>query len=168
MMHSFDLRILACMTGALWAKRGERDISRRARHERKARDEGKRKIKRLALRARVALRAKYRVRPAWLIKRLSCRLWGFEIYFLCHSRADSFSCKIFSLFVAAPFPTQTATPWGRVAICLLKDFVAIIVLLFLKLTMDWSMLSGKGSPAKKSDDPETIQVITKDLIRRLR
>ena len=29
---------------------------------------------RLALRARVALRAKYRVRPAWLIKRLSCRL----------------------------------------------------------------------------------------------
>ena len=52
--------------------------------------------------------------------------------------------------------------------CLLKDFVAIIILLFLKLTMDWSMLSGKGSPAKKSDDPETIQVITKDLIRRLR
>ena len=30
---------LACMTGALWAKRGERDISRGAR------DEGKRKIK---------------------------------------------------------------------------------------------------------------------------
>ena len=29
---------------------------------------------RLALRARVALRAKYRVRPAWLIKRQSCRL----------------------------------------------------------------------------------------------
>ena len=29
---------------------------------------------RLALRARVALRAKYGVRPAWLIKRLSCRL----------------------------------------------------------------------------------------------
>lgn len=28
--------------------------------------------------------------------------------------------------------------------------------------------SGKGSPAKKPDDPETIQVITKDLIRRLR
>ena len=35
---------LACMTGALWAKRGERDISRGARHEREARDEGKRKI----------------------------------------------------------------------------------------------------------------------------
>ena len=34
------------MTGALWAKRGENDIS------------------------------KYRVRPAWLIKRLSCRLKG--------------------------------------------------------------------------------------------
>ena len=33
------------MTGALWAKRGERDISRGARHEREARDEGKRKIK---------------------------------------------------------------------------------------------------------------------------
>ena len=38
---------IACMTGALWAKRGERDISRGARHEREARDEGKRKIKRL-------------------------------------------------------------------------------------------------------------------------
>ena len=35
---------LAWMTGALWAKRGERDISRGARHEREARDEGKRKI----------------------------------------------------------------------------------------------------------------------------
>ena len=34
------------MTGALWAKRGERDISRGALHEREARDEGKRKIKR--------------------------------------------------------------------------------------------------------------------------
>ena len=38
---------LACMTGALWAKRGERDISRGARHEREVRHEGKRKIKRL-------------------------------------------------------------------------------------------------------------------------
>ena len=28
----------------------------------------------VSLRARVALRAKYRVHPAWLIKRLSCRL----------------------------------------------------------------------------------------------
>ena len=36
---------LACMTGALWARRGERDISRGARHEREARDEGNRKIK---------------------------------------------------------------------------------------------------------------------------
>ena len=36
---------VACMTGALWAKRGERDISRWARHEREARDEGKGKIK---------------------------------------------------------------------------------------------------------------------------
>ena len=33
------------MTGALWAKRGERDISREARHELEARDERKRKIK---------------------------------------------------------------------------------------------------------------------------
>ena len=38
---------LACMTGALWAKRGEHDISRGPRHEREARDEGKGKIKRL-------------------------------------------------------------------------------------------------------------------------
>ena len=29
---------------------------------------------------RVALRAKYRVRPAWLIKRLSCRLCGWHIW----------------------------------------------------------------------------------------
>ena len=33
---------------------------------------------RLALRACVALRAKYRVHPAWLIKRLSCRLLKFS------------------------------------------------------------------------------------------
>ena len=44
-------KTVACMTGALWARRGERDISRGARHERgaqherEARDEGKRKIK---------------------------------------------------------------------------------------------------------------------------
>ena len=37
------------MTGALWAKRGERDISRGARHDRLARDEGKRKIKGLKI-----------------------------------------------------------------------------------------------------------------------
>ena len=36
---------------------------------------------RLALRARVALRAKYRVRPAWLIKRLSCRLKKYPLPF---------------------------------------------------------------------------------------
>ena len=55
---------------------GRTDISRGARHEREVRDEGKRFFSspRLALHARVALRAKYRVRPAWLIKRLSCRL----------------------------------------------------------------------------------------------
>ena len=34
---------------------------------------------RLALRARVALRANYRVRPAWLIKRLSCRLQSCDV-----------------------------------------------------------------------------------------
>ena len=38
---------IACMTGALWAKWGERDISRGARHEREVQDEGKRKIKHL-------------------------------------------------------------------------------------------------------------------------
>ena len=64
---------LAFMTGALRAKRGERDISRGARHEREARDEEKRKIS-LFSSPRLALRAKYRVRPAWVIKRLSCRL----------------------------------------------------------------------------------------------
>ena len=76
----FYLKI-AFMTGALWAKRGEHDISRGARHEREARDEGKRKMKikffsstRLKLQAPVALRAKYRVRSAWLIKCLSRRL----------------------------------------------------------------------------------------------
>ena len=34
---------------------------------------------RLALRARFALRANYRVRPAWLIKRLSCRLQSCDV-----------------------------------------------------------------------------------------
>ena len=100
-------KTVACITGALWAKRGEHDISLRARHERGARDEGKGKIKlyllllycffafalffsfpRLVLRARVALRAKYHVRPAWLIKRLSCRLWklwvNLSMYIILH------------------------------------------------------------------------------------
>ena len=45
--QSTGLATLACTTGALWAKRGKRDISRGARHLREARDEGKRKIKRL-------------------------------------------------------------------------------------------------------------------------
>ena len=35
----------ACITGALWAKRGERDILREARNECEARDEGRRKNK---------------------------------------------------------------------------------------------------------------------------
>ena len=39
------------MTGALWAKRGERDISRAARQEREARDEGKRNSPLLAHKA---------------------------------------------------------------------------------------------------------------------
>ena len=38
---------IACMTSALWAKWGKRDISRGARHEREVQDEGKRKIKHL-------------------------------------------------------------------------------------------------------------------------
>ena len=86
------------MTGALWAKRGERDISREARDERKkklkpllavhivlavqhwrnSKNNGLRtgalSSPRLALGARVALRSKYRVPPAWLIKHLSCSL----------------------------------------------------------------------------------------------
>ena len=33
--------IVACMTGALWAKWGERDISRGARHERETREREK-------------------------------------------------------------------------------------------------------------------------------
>ena len=36
------------------------------------------------------------------------------------------------------------------------------------LANSYGIFSGKGSPGKKSDEPETIQVITKDLIRRLR
>ena len=95
-LHLVFLKIMwlfvACMTGALWAKRGERDISRGARHEREARDEGKRKyffsFPRVALRTRVALHAKYRVRPAWLIEHLSCRLWklwvNLSMYIILH------------------------------------------------------------------------------------
>ena len=81
---------LACMTGALWAKRGERDISRKARSARRGEEKNKDwwtiehwwNSKNNGLRTgalffsspRLELRAKYRVRPAWLIKRLSCRL----------------------------------------------------------------------------------------------
>ena len=68
---------LACMTGALWAKRGERDILRGTRSARRGEEKNKALFfssPRVALRARVVLRAKYRVRPAWLIRRLSCRL----------------------------------------------------------------------------------------------
>jgi len=72
---------IACMTGALWAKWGECDISHGAWHKREAQDEGKKKWSfiffsspRLELRAHVALRVKYRVRPTCLIKHLSCRL----------------------------------------------------------------------------------------------
>ena len=88
---------LACMTGALWAKRDERDISRGARHEREARDEEKRKFLFFSspLRARVTLHAKYRVRPAWLIKRLSYRLISLRrvshIGWHIHYRMEPFS-----------------------------------------------------------------------------
>ena len=61
--------ILACITGALWATRGERSILREARNEWEAFSSP-----RLALRTRFAPRAKSRVRLAWLIKRLLCRL----------------------------------------------------------------------------------------------
>ena len=49
----------------------------RARSARRGKEKNKAlffSFPRLALRAHVALRAKYRVRSAWLIKRLSCRL----------------------------------------------------------------------------------------------
>ena len=38
---------IACITGTLWAKRGERGILREARNEYEAWDEGRRKVKRL-------------------------------------------------------------------------------------------------------------------------
>ena len=69
--------ILACITGALLAKRGNRGILREARNE------GRRKkyfceifffFPRFAIRARLALCGKYRVRLARLIKRLLYRL----------------------------------------------------------------------------------------------
>ena len=82
-LHVQDISSIACMTGALRAKQGERDISRRAPHE------GKSALffssPRIALRARVALRAKYRVRPACLIKRLSCRLFQAFPTSACHT-----------------------------------------------------------------------------------
>ena len=49
----------------------------RARSARRGKEKNKAlflSFPRLTFRARVALHAKYRVRPAWLIKRLSCRL----------------------------------------------------------------------------------------------
>ena len=47
---------------------------------------------RLALRALVAFRAKYRVRPAWLIKRLSCRLQSLGIPTVPYSELTSEWC----------------------------------------------------------------------------
>ena len=55
----------ACITGALWAKQGERGILREGRDE-------VRRI--LAIYARLELWVKCRVRLAWLLKRLLCRL----------------------------------------------------------------------------------------------
>ena len=52
----------------------------------------------LVLRARVALRAKYRVRPAWLIKRLSCRLLVFWHLRLAPSTCISFYLETNNFF----------------------------------------------------------------------
>ena len=60
---------IACITGALLAKRGERCIVREARDESPPRTSP-----RLALRTCFALLAKCCVRLAWLIQRLLCRL----------------------------------------------------------------------------------------------
>ena len=57
---------LACIKSALWAKRGERGILSEARN---------------VSSPRLALRAKCRVRLAWLIKRLLCRLLHSRSYF---------------------------------------------------------------------------------------
>ena len=58
-------KIVACITGALRAKRHERGVLLRARDKRESRE---------FFSPRLALRAKCRVRLAWLIKRLLCRL----------------------------------------------------------------------------------------------
>ena len=59
----------------------------------------------LALRARVALRAKYRVRPAWLIKRLSCRLLVFWHLRLAPSTCISFYLKTNNFFLRFGIPS---------------------------------------------------------------
>ena len=47
------------------------------------------------VRARVALRAKYRVRLAWLIKRLSCRLVSTNIWHILDcEQSFIFLCKV--------------------------------------------------------------------------
>ena len=68
----------------------------------------------LALRARVALRAKYRVRPAWLIKRLSCRLLVFWHLRLAPSTCISFYLKTNNYFSGSAYhphvyPMKTIT-----------------------------------------------------------
>ena len=57
----------------------------------------------LVLRARVALRAKYRVRPAWLIKRLSCRLLVFWHLRLAPSTCISFYLKTNNFFSGSAY-----------------------------------------------------------------
>ena len=56
---------------------------------------------RLALRARVAFRAKYRVRPAWLIKRLSCRLQSLGIPTVPYSELTSEWCHGRCIIIAS-------------------------------------------------------------------
>ena len=67
------MTILACITGALRAKQGERS-NFEAREEYESRIEGRRKNKALFFLSspHLAFRAKCRVRLAWLIKRLLC------------------------------------------------------------------------------------------------
>ena len=57
----------------------------------------------LVLRARVALGAKYRVRPAWLIKRLSCRLLVFWHLRLAPSTCISFYLETNNIFSGSAY-----------------------------------------------------------------
>ena len=69
----WDILSLACITGALWAKGGERGILREVKNESEAQDQGRRKKMKKQKKfssSRLALRTRFCLRLTWLMKRV--------------------------------------------------------------------------------------------------